>query len=107
MVDSIHAVCSDIGSRLKQARLNANLTQEQLADKAGLSIKLVQGAEKGRCQLTTLAAYLAGLDMLTNLDAFIPKVEISPIQLAKLKGNERKRASGKSSTTKGKDVNTW
>ena len=38
---------------------------------------------------------MRALDALDNLDSFLPKFEISPLQLAKNKGRERKRASGK------------
>ena len=34
---SSSAVCKEIGQRLKRARLNANRTQKEVADHAGLS----------------------------------------------------------------------
>ncbi|MAS26261.1 MAG: transcriptional regulator, partial [Oceanospirillaceae bacterium] len=45
---SPQAVCGELGERLKQARLNRDLTQSEVADMAGISRKLVLNAEKGK-----------------------------------------------------------
>jgi hypothetical protein len=42
----------------------------------------------------TLLGVLRALGRLENLDAFLPDPGPSPIQLAKLQGKERQRASG-------------
>lgn len=87
------AIAEELGDRLKKARLNADLTQAQVASHAGLSRKTVLNAEKGKVQLENLIAILISLDMVNQLNVFLPAPEISPIQLAKLKGQERQRAS--------------
>jgi transcriptional regulator with XRE-family HTH domain len=87
------AIAEELGQRVKQARLNANFTQEDLVQKTGLSIKAILNAEKGRSQLQTLISILLALDMIEQLNLFIPPQEISPLQLAKLKGRKRQRAS--------------
>lgn len=43
--------------------------------------------------MATLLSVLRALGRLENLDAFLPDPGMSPIQLAKLKGRERQRAS--------------
>jgi putative transcriptional regulator len=102
------AIAGDIGNRLKQARLNANLTQAELAEKASLSIKVVQSTEKGKAMLDTLVAYLQALGMDSQIDLFVPRVEISPVQLAKLKGKTRQRASGlESKTDDNEGADSW
>lgn len=88
------AVCEELGERLKQARLNANLTQAEVATMAGLSRKVVQGAESGKAQMESFVAIMSALYLVDQLDCFLPKQEISPIQLAKLEGKKRLRASG-------------
>jgi len=87
------AIAEELGDRLKQARLNADLTQAALASRTGLTRRTILNAEKGNVQLTNLVAILVGLDMADHLNLFLPVQEISPVQLAKLKGKKRQRAS--------------
>lgn len=105
-LSSPDTVAEALGNRLKQARLNADLTQNELANKAGVSIKLVQGAEKGKAQLVTMVAILQALDLTEQLNHFIAPQEISPIQLIKLQGKKRQRASGRK-TDKDKEQSEW
>lgn len=91
---SASAIAAELGERLKQARLNHDLTQAEVAELAGISRKTVLNAEKGNVQLTILIAIMAALNLLEQLDLFLPKQDISPIQLAKLQGKKRQRASG-------------
>ena len=89
------ALAEELGQRLKQARLNANITQAELAKRAGVSRKIVLSAEKGQVQLENFAALLLALGLAEQLNNFIPKPQISPIQLQKLQGKKRERASGR------------
>lgn len=91
--DSPTTVAETLGGRLKRARLNANLTQVELAERTGLSRKAIINAEKGQLDLVALVAILQALDLVANLNAFLPEPEISPVQLARLKGKKRQRAS--------------
>lgn len=84
----------EIGERLKQARLNRDLTQSEVAVLAGVARKTVLNAEKGKVQLEILIAIMMALDLTDQIDLFLPKQEISPLQLAKLQGKKRQRASG-------------
>ena len=88
------AIAEELGQRLKQARLNADLTQVAVARQAGVSRKTVLNAEKGQAQLESFIAILAALNLLDQLDQFLPVQDISPLQLAKLQGKKRQRASG-------------
>lgn len=104
---SSSAIAEELGNRLKQARLNANLTQSDLALSAGLSRKVLMNAEKGKAQLENVIAILLSLNMADQLDLFIPKQGISPLQLAKLKGKERQRASKSVHQVKDRDEPSW
>jgi hypothetical protein len=53
----------------------------------------VVAAEQGRVQLENLVAILQAMSMASQLDVFLPVQPISPLQLAKLRGRERHRAS--------------
>ncbi len=87
------AIAVELGHRLKKARLNVDLTQEELALRTGLNRRSIMNAEKGKAQLENFVAILVSLGMAEQLDTFLPIVEFSPLQLAKLKGKERQRAS--------------
>ena len=60
---------SALGSRLKEARLRRNWTQEQTAAKAGLSESSVKKVEAGS-QRITVGAYLSLLDVFGMPKAF-------------------------------------
>ena len=106
--DTPHAISTELGDRIKVARLNVDLTQKELAEKAGISLKAVTNSEKGKSTLESIIAILVALDLTEQLNSFIPKQEISPVQLAKLQGKERKRATGTSKKiTKSKDTPSW
>lgn len=88
------AVLAEIGDRTNRQRLNRNITQVDLARRAGVTRIVVQRLENGHgCNLESLIKILRSLDLIDQLDAFLPRPGISPVQLAKLKGNERLRAS--------------
>lgn len=88
-------ICRLIGSRLVRARLEANKTQEAVAKAANISITAVQKAEKGESKLITYIKIFRVLGLLDQIDSFLPEPPISPIAVAKMKGKERERASGK------------
>ncbi len=92
------AIAEQLGERLKQARLNADMTQIEVADHAGVSRKAVLNAEKGRAQLEIFIAILSALNLTHQLENFLPAQKISPIQLSKLRGRKRQRASGQRSS---------
>jgi putative transcriptional regulator len=88
------ALCEQLGERLKRTRLNHNLTQKDLAERAGLSVKAVQSVESGTATLLSTVTVLAALDLADQLQLMLPEPEISPRQLLKLKGQQRRRATG-------------
>jgi putative transcriptional regulator len=91
---STSAWIEELGQRLKQARLNADMTQVEVAERAGVSRKAVINAEKGKVPLETFITILSTLDLDHHLNSFLPPQKISPLQLAKLQGKQRQRASG-------------
>jgi putative transcriptional regulator len=107
IASSPSAIATELGNRLKQARLNANLTQRSLVDKTGLSIKAIMNAEKGKSQLETLITVLIALNLVEQLNLFIPEQEISPLQLVKLKGKQRLRASKNKAVQQEEDKLSW
>jgi transcriptional regulator with XRE-family HTH domain len=86
----------DLGARLQAHRLNQNLSQAELAAATGLARKTITNLETGHGgTLLTLIAVLRGLNLLGQFEAFIPAPGPSPIQLVKLAGKQRRRATGR------------
>ena len=90
------AVLTELGTRLERARLERNLTQRELAAEGGVQRKVVQRMEAGEpVKLTSLIRVLRALGLLEALDRLVPEPTPSPIDLLKLHGRTRKRASGR------------
>lgn len=87
------AALKELGARLARHRLNQGLSQEALAEEAGVSRNPVLRAERGESvQLTSLVRILRTLGLLDNLEAAIPEPGVSPMDLLKLRGKQRQRA---------------
>ncbi len=95
---SAAGIAHELGERLKSVRLNKDMTQQEVADQAGVSRKTVLNAEKGKVQLENLVAIMQALQLTAQLDRFLPLPGLSPMQLAKLQGKQRQRASGQGRT---------
>ena len=87
----------EIGERVKRHRLNRNLSQKEVAKRSGIGLASVARLEDGKgSTLANLVRVLTALGALDSLDLFLPMPPISPIQMAKLHGKERRKASKKS-----------
>jgi len=102
------AIVTELGAYLKQIRLQQNLTQEQLAAKAGLSRSAISEMENGKAatSLITIIQVLRALQQLHLLDNWKVAGQISPLLMAKIAGNERLRASG-TALKKNKEESEW
>jgi transcriptional regulator with XRE-family HTH domain len=87
------AILAELGTRIRRLRLRKNITQQALAEATTLSLGVIKSLESGRGKLSTLVAVLRELGALDQLDHLIPEATISPIQLARMKGKVRERAS--------------
>ena len=88
---------SEIGTRMQRRRLNMDRSQKEIVDWAGIGINSVARLEDGKgATLANFIRVLNALEALDSLDAFLPAPAISPIQLAKLQGKLRQKASRKS-----------
>ncbi|GHS86599.1 hypothetical protein FACS1894201_07540 [Bacteroidia bacterium] len=86
------AIVQEIGKRIKAYRLKKKLTQQNLADRAGISIFTIAQIEKGKSvSLGMLLPVLRELRLLDNLEMLLPEMGISPIERIKLKGKTPKR----------------
>ena len=93
---SDHAILKEIAGKIKRRRLKQNITQQVLAEKVGLNRTTIRDAEQGKSfGVLTLIRIVRGLDALEELENFLQEPSISPLQMVKMKGNLRKRASSK------------
>lgn len=97
------AIVKQIGQFIKNTRLGLNKTQTQLAKDAGLNRWTISQVENGESiNLTSLIQLLRALDSLHVLENLKVRAEISPLAYAKLKKEQRKRASSKTQKTNNK-----
>ena len=90
------AILSQLGAQLKQMRLNKNITQQQMSKIAGLSRSAISAMENdGNGSMISFVQMLRALEKLEILNNFITEAPVSPIQIAKLHGKQRQRASMK------------
>lgn len=88
------AIVTEIGSLIKRIRLQKNITQQQLADKAGLYRSTISEMENGRASsLLSFIVVLRGLEKLDTLNPLCDIPVISPLKMARKDKFARKRAS--------------
>jgi transcriptional regulator with XRE-family HTH domain len=103
------AIIEHIGRFIKHTRLGKNKTQAQLAKEAGLNRWTISQIENGESvTLSSLIQLLRALDVLYVLNNFEFNQDISPLAYAKLKKEQRERASSKKNkVTKKEDDLGW
>jgi len=102
-------ILRELGRRVRQKRLAINFTQESLAEMAGVSRITIGNLEKGQAAtLLTFVQVLRSLDSLDGLGSFLPDLGPSPLQVARMKGKKRLKASGGSrKPEKNRGENAW
>lgn len=89
------AVLAELGSRLARTRLERDWSQEELAREAGVGRATVERIEAGHgATLANTIRVLRTLGLLDALDRLVPEPLPSPIERLKLRGRQRRRASG-------------
>ena len=90
---------------MESIRLSRNITQEQLADEAGVSPRTVGRLEKGQgVSMDTFIRVMIALRIQHNLEALLPDPTVRPIERIGLDAGERKRARPTKSINK---LPTW
>jgi transcriptional regulator with XRE-family HTH domain len=100
------AIVRQLGSYIRQLRLQQNKTQAQLAEMAGLNRWTIGQIENGEAiSLISLIQILRALDSLYVLNEFQVSEEISPLEYAKLKKKQKQRVKNKAkSETENNDM---
>ena len=93
---SDRALCGLLGNFIRQSRIRMNKTQGQLAKEAGISRSTLSLLENGEnSSLMVFIQLLRVLEMLHLLNEFEIREQLSPLQLAKLRGKKRLRVRQK------------
>lgn len=94
-------ILGEIGERLRAARLRRNLSQQSLADDAGVGRVTVQRMEDGEASSTiSLIRVLRSLNLLEGFEALVPGRDASPVELVRRRGRHRLRAGVKRGSAK-------
>lgn len=96
------AILLEAGQRLARQRVDMQLTQAALAEQAGVSKRTVERIEAGEsAQFSSLIRILRVLGLLSGLDAFLPETGPRPMDMLRLQGKTRQRASSPRKTVEG------
>lgn len=102
------ALAEYIGAFIRHKRMEQNKTQSELATSAGISRSTLSLLERGETvTVPTLIQVLRVLDQLQVLSEFEIKESVSPLALAKLQKEKRKRARGSSKKNENIEKSDW
>jgi len=100
-------ILGELGARLRAYRLQQNRTLEDVAEQAGVGYRTAQRAEAGaNPTLATVVKLLRALGRLDALENFLPEPLVSPLEMARLAGKVRERATGSRGSRDGDGHNT-
>ena len=102
------AILTELGERIARARIDGQLTQAAMAEQAGVSKRTVERIEAGAStQLSSVLRVLRVLGLLEGLNQLVPESGPRPMDLMKLKGKTRQRASSPRIVSESKTPWTW
>lgn len=104
-----NAIIRQIGSKLKELRIERNMKQAELANASGVSVFTISSVENGNTtSLLTVVQLLRTLEHLDYLNSFFQEEVVSPIAYAKLMKNNKKKVRVKSpSSDFNNDSSEW
>ena len=86
------ALLQYVGKQMRQMRINARLSQQQLAERAGISRSTITQVENGKgMKMESVIAILRVLNKLEILNNFETQALVSPLLIAKFQGKIPKR----------------
>lgn len=91
------AILTLLSERIKAYRIEYPMTQKELADKSGVSVRSIQNFEHGSdIQLSNLVKIMNALELGDNISMLVPDVSKRPSMfLEKTKKKERVRKAAK------------
>lgn len=99
------AIMKELGARIKQYRISLNITQNDLANKCGISSSTVVRIENGDDSIfSNYIKILNGLGLVQNLDILIPETQPNFKEIFE---NKPVRRRAKSESNKSKSNWVW
>ncbi|PTU00415.1 transcriptional regulator [Pseudomonas sp. HMWF031] len=99
------AIAKEIGQRIQTIRLKKNMSLEDIAKYAGISRQTLHLLlNQGKGTLPNLIAVLRSLNELERLSSLLEEVLPSPLQIIRMEGKKRQRASGRRLTSDEKSI---
>ena len=89
-IEETAEILSQLGSRLRAARINRNDTMEVFAERLGVSVGTVRAMERG-APTVQVGAWLNALWLLNELDSLVPVLEPKESLLERFKAEEKGR----------------
>lgn len=87
-------IISKLGMRFKEYRLLLQLTQQEVAQKAGVSIFLISQFESGKSHNITMGSFLLllrSIGFLEEIQKILPEIPPTPEEIERLNKNKRER----------------
>jgi transcriptional regulator with XRE-family HTH domain len=102
------SVLTELGRRMVDRRIGLQLTQAELAERAGVSKRTVERIESGAsAQMAGVIRILRALEILPGLDLMLPETTPRPTDLLKRKGKARLRASSRGASQATEEPWVW
>jgi len=102
------AVLRELGERLGRRRIALELTQAQLAERAGIAKRTLERMESGAsAQLSSVIRVLRALDLLSSLDQLLPPAAPGPLDLLRRDGRVRQRVSSRRQAERAAENWSW
>lgn len=98
---SDQAIASAIVAHVQALRLKKNVSLEDVAKNAGISRQTLYALlNQGKGTLINLVAVLRAIGELERLTSLLEEVPLSPLQVIRMEGKKRQRASGRRDVSK-------
>ncbi len=95
-IASSEVIIEALGKRLEQIRLSRNISQFDLARKAGISRSTLTRLSRGRpISLDSFVRIMQALNLTDHLISLLPDPKVRPVDHVRLGGTERQRARKK------------
>lgn len=88
------AIVKELGIRFKQYRISYRMTQQEVAEKVGISAVTLSNFENGKLSNLTLAHFIGlirVLDRMKWVNDLLPEIPISAYELDKINRKKKKR----------------
>ena len=93
MIKNCYYYMDEIGRRIKIYRVSSGMTQEELGEKSGVSVRSISRLEQGSSvQMDNLIRILTALGLDSNIELLIPDQTSRPSYYLRENGNYRVRA---------------